>query len=329
MRSEHVLVTIDLERVRAAAENIKARTRVPLIAVVKSDAYGLGAVRVTDALAAVADDFAYFDLREARAVGRPGLVLGPPQGEPDDHRELGLRPTIGNRAEASRYAGVPVAVELDSGMQRFGCAPDELDDLVRRCRSDEIYTHTCGLRGAEILRAVASGRGRLHAASTSLLDEPRAWLDSVRPGLALYRDALRVTAPLVTVRETSESIGYTGFAAPRVGVILAGYSHGVRPGPVLISGREQQVLEVGMNTSFVSVDRADRVGDEVLLVGRELPPAVLAKHFHCREHEILCRYCGMGRRRYRTSRRTVRPLSRLVAPAAGTTQLSAGDLPRA
>ena len=39
MRSRHVTVTIDLSRIRASAEEILTRTRVPLIAVIKADAY--------------------------------------------------------------------------------------------------------------------------------------------------------------------------------------------------------------------------------------------------------------------------------------------------
>ena len=61
-----------------------------------------------------------------------------------------------------------------------------------------------------------------HAAGSALLGEPAAWLDAVRPGLALYDDAVRVTARLVDVRESlGRPAGYTGFHADRYGVILA------------------------------------------------------------------------------------------------------------
>ncbi len=299
MRSPHVQVTIDLDRVRAAAETIRARTGVRLIGVIKSDAYGLGAVRVADTLAAVVDEFAYFSIEEARAVGRPGLVLGPPIGEPDEFRELELRPTIGDRAAAERFVGLRVAISVDVGMRRFACPPEKLDDLAKHCDVEDYYAHAVTVAAASRLRDLCGERGRpLHAAASDLLEHPECWFDAVRPGLALYRGALRVTSRLEIVRETGGPAGYTRLECPRVGIILAGYSNYVQPGPIMINGRPQQVLEAGMNTSFVTVDAEDRAGDEVVLLGDELSEPPLAKHHGCRQHEILCRYASMGPRNY-------------------------------
>jgi len=310
MRSRHISVTIDLDRIRASAEQIRSQTRVPLIAVIKADAYGLGAVAVADVLAGIADDFAYFSVQEAREVGRPGLVLGPPEGEPAEYRELGLRPSVAGPADAERLAGLPVAVNVDTGMQRFGCAPERLDDLLRRCAAAELFTHTDDAAGAELLATLSRGHSvRLHAASTSLLHCPPAWLDAVRPGLALYRGALRVATRLVAVRDTSGPVGYGGFRCPRVGIILGGYSNHLSPAPVLINGRRQRILEVGMNTSFVSVDAGDRVGDEVVLLGDELSESAVAQELGVRPHEVLCRYSALGPRQYARAAAPLRPRS--------------------
>jgi len=299
MRSRHVNVCVNLAQVRASAEGICAATGVPLIAVIKADAYGLGAVRVADALATVADEFAYFSIHEAQEVGRPGLVLGPAEGDPAHYRELKLRPSISNRREAEKFAGMPAAINVDTGMQRFGCSPDELHELRRRCDADEAYTHAFDLQCVERLRGICGGLvSKIHAAASSLLDYPQAWLDAVRPGVALYRGAVRVSARLVAVRQTRGHIGYSGFECPCVGILLAGYGHNLRPAPVIINGRRQRLLEVGMNTSFVSVDPADRPGDEAVLLGDGLTEAELARHFQTREHEILCRYTSMGVRSY-------------------------------
>jgi alanine racemase len=299
MRSRHVVVSINLDRVRVSAERIRTTTGVPLIAVIKADAYGLGAARVADALAAVADDFAYFSIHEAREVGRPGLVLGPPEGDPAQYRELKLRPSITNRRAAEKFAGLPSAVNVDTGMQRFGCPVAEVDDLLRRSGADEAYTHTDDPLAVARLQQACGGRVRLlHAAASGLLDYPETWLDAVRPGVALYLGAMRVSTPLVAIRHTHGRVGYSGFECPLVGIILAGYSHYLRAGPVLINGQRQQVLEVGMNTSYVSVDPADHSGDEVVLLGDGLTEAELAEHFQTREHEILCRYSSMGMRQY-------------------------------
>ncbi|MFQ5805582.1 MAG: alanine racemase [Phycisphaerae bacterium] len=320
MRSRHIKVTIDLDRIRASAEQVRAKTRVPLIAVIKADAYGLGAAAVAGVLESIADDFAYFTIEEAREVGRPGLVLGPPTGEAAEYRDLRLRPAVTNRAEAAKFAGLPVAINVDTGMQWFGCRPEELDDLLTCCAVNEVFTHTNELTSAKLLRSLGRGRRlRLHAAATSLLDCPDAWLDAVRPGLALYRGAVRVTGKLVAVRETAGPVGYSGFEHPQVGIMLGGYSNHVRPGPVVINGRVQRMLEVGMNTTLVSVDPSDRTGNEVVLLGNELNETQLARQFGIRAHEVLCRYTAMGIRQYLSGGKPVNPHSacttRSTAPA--------------
>ena len=329
MRSRHVRVVINLDHVRARAEAIRRKTGVRLIAVIKADAYGLGAIPVADALASIADEFAYFSIHEAREVGRPGLILGPPEGDPAQYRELNLRPAIGNLADAERFAGLPVAVKLDTGMQRFGCPPQMLDQLLARCEATDIFTHAVALEPARLLREAGRGRRQwLHAASTSLLDAPEAWLDGVRPGLALYEGAVRISTTLHAVRTTSGPVGYTGFRCPRVGILLAGYSNHLPAGPVLINGRRQHVLEVGMNTAFVSVDPRDRAGDEVVLLGDGLSESELAGHLGCRPHEILCRYTAMGQRSYVTAVGSATCPLETATGAGGTTPASAPALPR-
>ena len=301
MRSRHITCTVDLDRIRANAEEIKRRTRVRLVGVIKADAYGLGAARVADALAGVVDEFGYFSVPEAREVGRPGVVIGPPEGEPSEFRELRLRPVVGSIADAQRFAGMQVGVSVDTGMQRFGCDPRELEDVIRIARPDEFHTHAGTIDAIATFRRLVGGqRTSMLAACTAMLDSPESWLDGVRPGLGLYRGSLRVTARLVSVRETRGPIGYTGFSAPRVGIILGGYSNRIQSAPVLVNGRPQRVLEVGMNSSYVTVDPRDRAGDEVVLLGDGLSEAEVAAALGVREHEVLCRYGSMGVRAYQS-----------------------------
>lgn len=301
MRSEKINVTVDLDRVRASAEAVRAKTGVRLIAVIKADAYGLGAGPVADALSSVADEFGYFTLSEARRVGRPGLIFGPPDGEAAEYRALKVRPAVANREQAERLAGMPVALNVDSGMQRLGCSAEKLEDLIAFCDVSEAFTHADNPASAARLRAMCEGHSfPIHAAATSLLDCPEAWLDAVRPGLALYRGAVRVSGRLIAVRQTAGPIGYTGFECTHVGVMLGGYSNLVSPAPVIVNGRRQRILEVGMNTCFVSVDPADRVGDEVVLLGDGLTEVELSGCINIRPHEVLCRYTAMGERRYVT-----------------------------
>lgn len=306
MRSRFVDVTIDLNRVRANAERIAADTGVELIAVVKADAYGLGAERVADALEGVAADFAYFALPEARRLGRPGLVIGPPEGDPAEYRELGVVPSIFTLEDARRFSGQPIALAIDTGMQRFGLPPAQFDDALRVSTPCDIIAHAVRPEAAETVRTLSAGRDwRRHAACTALLPFRDAWLDAVRPGVALYRDAARVTTRLTAVYDTNGPAGYTEFSAPRIGIVLAGYSHGVASAPVLVNGRRQRLIEVGMNSSFVTCDPADRAGDEVVLLGDGLSAAEVAEGLSIREHEVLCRYTSFGPRRYRRLRAAI------------------------
>jgi hypothetical protein len=67
--SSSVTVRIDLARIRASAQEIRRRTGVAILAVVKADAYGLGAAQVAEALADLADGWCVFSLAEAMKPG--------------------------------------------------------------------------------------------------------------------------------------------------------------------------------------------------------------------------------------------------------------------
>jgi alanine racemase len=294
-----VKVTIDLARVRANAMAIKRKTRRPLIAVVKSDAYGLGARAVAETLAGIADEFAYFNIEEARALRKPGLVLGPLSGTAHAHAVLGVRPAVSSLAEARAVGPVPAAINVDTGMRWLGCRPEEFDRICRACNAVEAFTHTLSLAGVRLLQRLSAGRTlRLHAAATRLLSRPAAWLDAVRPGLAIYQGAMTVTARLLMVRDLDGPAGYRRFHARRAGVILCGYSRGFPPGVVQLNGRPRRVLEVGMNTSMIEIGPRDRLGDRVLLLGGALTETTVARAAGCKPHEILCRYSQLGPRRH-------------------------------
>lgn len=302
MRSPHVRVEIHLPRVCAAAGAIRARIgrEVRLIAMIKADAYGLGAAQVASALDGQVDEFAYFSLAEAREVRRPGLVTGPPDGAPDEFAALGVRPAISTLDEARRFAGRRVALHVDVGMQRFGFSPDRLGEFISICGDEECFAHAATLPQAHALARAARGRVRMfHSAASSLLDRPAAWQHAVRPGYALFRDAVRVTTPLRLVRPTTGPVGYSRFRAERLGIIMAGYAHGLRPAPVVVNGRPQRVLEAGMNTAFVTVHPDDREGDEVMLLGDGVSPETIARATRTRPHEALLRACAMGERVWR------------------------------
>jgi alanine racemase len=109
----------------------------------------------------------------------------------------------------------------------------------------------------------------------------------------------------VEARDGRGPAGYTGFVAPRHGVILAGYSNGLRPGPCLVADRRRRVVEVGMQSAFVALEPGDDQPDEVTLLGAPRGadrPAVtedeVAAAWGCTPHEALVHLSSLGPRQY-------------------------------
>lgn len=138
------------------------------------------------------------------------------------------------------------------------------------------------------------------AASGGILLWPEAHRDWVRPGIVLYGvspldapyashfgllPAMTLKSSLIAVREhkAGEPVGYGGTWVSerdtRLGVVAMGYGDGYPRSapsgtPVWLNGREVSIIgRVSMD--MISVDlgpeSADKVGDEVLLWGAELP----------------------------------------------------------
>jgi alanine racemase len=192
---------------------------------------------------------------------------------------------------------------VDTGMQRFACPPDEVRRALDAGRCTEAFTHATRIESVRRLVELLGERRRdlrLHAAGTALLGIAEARLDAVRPGLALYRGAAHVSAPLAEVHKTVGPVGYTGFtpSTGRHGVILAGYSHGVRRGPCVVGGRPSHVMEVGMQSSYVECSPHDRAGDQVVLLGEGLTEDAVALAWRTTAQLVLVQLCGAGEREY-------------------------------
>jgi len=305
-RPPNAIVEVDLARIRDNAEAVRRRVGVPVLAVVKADAYGLGAQRVARALADVVEGFCVFSLEEAAAIdlwalaAKPILALGPPDDvDPAEYRRRHVRPAVTTVEQAAGLRLADPILCVDTGMQRFACPAEQLDAVVTAGHCREAFNHATRLDHVrELCRLTAGHTLMRHAAATSLLDEPAARLDAVRPGLALYRGALRVATRLTDARESRGPVGYTGFAAARHGVIPVGYSHGLRPGPCLVNGERRTIREVGMQSAYVEIVPADRAGDEVTLLGAGLAESEVAAAWRATPQEVLLRLSGAAPRIY-------------------------------
>ncbi len=261
-------LTIDLAAVVA---NWRALDRlsgagVETAAVVKADAYGLGAGEVARALAStgartffVAQAGEGATLRAALGDGCAIAVLnGHGPGDTATIRDARLVPMINAPEQWARQAalpGHPFGVQLDTGMNRLGLEPDDwaaLRDEMLAAGPAMVVSHlACAdepghpMNPAQLaaFRSMTEGVAapRSLAATGGILLGPCYHLDLARPGVGLYggqpfADALpvvRLDVPVIQVRDVSpgETVGYGAAwraARPsRVATLSAGYADGL------------------------------------------------------------------------------------------------------
>jgi alanine racemase len=194
-----------------------------LTAVVKAQAYGMGAAAVSRAaIAAGARGVAVARVSEARRLRQGGfshpiLLLG--GLEPEDYEDaivLGLTPTVTDMstvdglaaAARSRQASCSIQVKVDTGITRYGAPPEEAMAIVRGMRHREtlrlegFYTHFAAADDPDPFfahqqlarfRAIVAQLeddgfqlGLKHVAnSAGALRVPNSGLDTIRVGIGL------------------------------------------------------------------------------------------------------------------------------------------------
>jgi len=213
-------VTHNLKQVRAAIG-----PRPGIVAVVKADAYGHGAVAVARILeGAGVWGFGVATVEEGVQLRRAGirlpvLVMGAAFG--DDHRTViahDLLPMVGDPGDIDRFAAAARAegcsrftlhVKIDTGMTRLGVSEALFEEFVRRCaqyswlRVDGLATHfyaaeeqdaqptldqlAAFLRCVECARKMGAVPQWVHAAnSAASLRFAASRFDLVRVGILLY-----------------------------------------------------------------------------------------------------------------------------------------------
>ncbi|KZK73454.1 MAG: alanine racemase [Pelodictyon luteolum] len=217
---------ISLQHLQENARLISKKAGVPLMAVVKANAYGHGAREVSRALLAegiehfgVANIHEAIELRAGGSLPRPAAILSfasPLPSQIPSYLQHGIEMTVCDPATlraaeaAASGTGTTIGIHLkvDTGMGRLGLPPAEALRVLQElphCPHVElkgIYTHFADSSGdraftrkqLEAFRAFsgeyehATGRRVLkHAANSgAILSEPDAMLDMVRPGILLY-----------------------------------------------------------------------------------------------------------------------------------------------
>jgi alanine racemase len=215
----------------AIAHNLKVVRRhigpkPEILAVVKSNAYGLGAVPVAKALQkAGAERFGVtcanegIELRES-GIRKPILVLtGFWPGEEKRFIQNRITPTVTRLEDvrhlerAAKSAGVKSPLrfhlKINSGMNRLGIAPSEIDAFAaaladsRHIALEGTFTHFASAEDfsarqtddqeqlfrdcLDRLRAFGISPGIVHMANSgAICARPSTWADMVRPGAILY-----------------------------------------------------------------------------------------------------------------------------------------------
>jgi len=237
-----------------ALDALSARD-VKTAAVVKADGYGLGAGRVS---AALADE----GIAVRAAVGTEAEIFvfsGHMEGDARVLEQYRLTPLLNSKEQSARHfarlANHPFGVQLDTGMNRLGMEPDAFlalrDSLCARnprlvmshlaCADEP--DHPQNAAQLQTFRELTDGLGarRSLAATGGVLLGAEYHFDLCRPGVGLYggapfdaaRAVVRLDVPIVQTRQLAigETVGYgAAWSAKRpttIATLAAGYADGL------------------------------------------------------------------------------------------------------
>jgi alanine racemase len=228
--------TVDLDRLAGNYRELVAAASVPILPVVKADAYGHGAARVGRHLESLgADRLAVAYVEEGIALRAAGVrvpivvLAGFGHGQARLLREHALVPIVSTARtldwilEAARGSRppLPVHVKVDTGMTRLGFAPAAFDDAVARLADsgdvvvEGVMTHLAAAdedervtaRQLDLFDACVARLAKrglrpplVHAANSAGLAFLRPTHTLARPGLLLYGVRPRPLCPPVSVR---------------------------------------------------------------------------------------------------------------------------------
>ncbi len=221
-----VWAEIDLDAILRNAEQLAVRAKpAELLAVVKADGYGHGAVEVARAALAGGATWLGVALVEegialrSAGVDAPLLMMSEPPVDaaatvvreritPVVYTRLGIEALSKAATEAGLTKPFPVHLKVDTGMHRVGCAPADATDLARYIASQDsldlegLMTHLAVADEPdhpatdEQLACFDDARAKLvsagfdppivHAANSAALLGNRPRYDLVRCGIALY-----------------------------------------------------------------------------------------------------------------------------------------------
>jgi alanine racemase len=289
-------VDVDLGALLRNGAAFAARAGVPLLPMVKADAYGLGAVPVTRALERLGPwGFGVATVAEGEqlrgaGVTRPIVVFTPLLAQDlDAAARAGLTPTLGTSDTILRWKPkrLPWQLAVDTGMSRAGIQWNELElirDAVAAAPPQAAFTHFHSADTSEesrvrqeerFERALATLPARpamLHAENSAAVERRGKSPWSVaRPGIFLYgvnvADAPSLVAePVVSVRarvvdlrtiDDGETVSYGGTYRAEGRRRIATLGIGYADGYRRILGNHAVALVAGRRAPVVGVVTMD------------------------------------------------------------------------
>ena len=213
-----------LQNVRVIRKHVGAQRKI--LAVVKSNAYGLGAVPIAKALQKAGTEWfgvtcanEGIELREAGIRRRILILTGFWPGEEKRLIKNNLTPAV-FRVDDLRHlersakavggkSRVPFHLKINTGMNRLGISPDEIETFARtlaECKHIQLegtFTHFASAEdftaqqtddqqrrfrsSLERMRELGVSPGIVHMANSgAICARPSTWADMVRPGAILY-----------------------------------------------------------------------------------------------------------------------------------------------
>ncbi|WP_299838430.1 alanine racemase [uncultured Paracoccus sp.] len=275
-------------------------------AVVKANAYGLGAERVAPALyGAGARDFFVALAGEGQAI-RPHLaddarifvLSGHMEGADLD----GLVPVLNSPQQYFRdrslRPGQPFAIQLDTGMNRLGMEPAQWaairDEalaegpalIISHLACADEPDHPANAMQLATFREMTEGCNvpRSLAATGGILLGPDYHFDLTRPGVGLYgglpfaeaRQVIRLSLPVIQTRDVApgEFVGYgaawVADSPRRIATVAAGYADGLHRA---MSGKGANLYAAGTACPIVGRVSMDLITVDVTGLAK-VPPAL-------------------------------------------------------
>lgn len=303
-------LSVSLAAIQANAALMLDTCRTPVMAVVKADGFGMGAVRAARAaLAGGASELGVATCSEAIELRRAGItapILAWVLHEDAPVAEAlscGIRLAPSTPAQIRHIAALAaqlgsiaeLELEVETGMHRSGCPPEQWDELFRAAadaadavRVVGLWTHLAGsvpehfdeplarLADAAALARRSGLRPRLHAAaSVAATVDPRTRLDLVRLGASVFgiepvRDRpLGLTAVarwetrVTQVRDVvaGDVVGYDRVMLDhpsRLALLPVGYADGIPRHAALADGRVMTVMLGGRRFPIVGAVSMDQ-----------------------------------------------------------------------